>query len=423
MDHRHIMPLIFFGLAAIFTSCGSGGKRDNPTDSTEISPDTIRRDTITNPIRPTSALFLMDISKSMKGYFGTGDSRLLGVVNSFLNVSETNPVIHWFGTEEMKSGVSKNDFVNLTQQSISWADESDIRAMLQSMVTQSGKYNVCFLLTDGILSGSDDQIRNSPNRNYNIEKREWMSGEIGNTFQNADSITALVVMYESKFTGNYSCYNNSGKYLKDKSRPYYIIAIGKWNYVKYVEQQLNSESSALNKPYKNYALFGDEETYKHIKFSYRSGIKNDTNGCLVIKSDIKRDGGDVILTSDISTLPDYIKTNDYFRSNLKLFVQENNKPEKELAISAENIVVDTSPEGGKICLLTIPSRKLAGRALNIRLRYKLPLWVKTFSDDDDSDIGSNLNEMNKTFNLEYLMNGFAGLQKTENIMNQTIKFK
>lgn len=427
MNTKSKLTFLLVGILSIVSGCGGNGGKcsDDNSDSLKIKEPKKPIEAVTElkPERPQSALFIMDISKSMIGYFGSGDSRLLGVVNSYLNLSTSDPIIHWYGVKEIP-GVQKKDFVNITKEDIEWSDESDITAMLQSMISQSGKYNLTILLTDGILSGSNKQIVNSKDRKFNIEKREWMAGEIGKLFQGRDSLAALVVMYEATFYGKYSCYNNDSRTLNEKTRPYYMFIIGQWQYVKYVEGQLSNEnSSILNKPYKYYAFFGDERTYEKINFSYKSGIKGVENGKHIIKTEAKKDNGVVEFTSDVSMLPNYMKSQDYWNKNLRLFVQEERKPEKVLISESYSVSIDTISNNKIICTLSIIASKLSRRNLNIKLQYSAPEWIDKYSDDDDLDILVNPSDINKTFNLKYLMNGFTEFQDSILVSNQTIEFK
>lgn len=427
------IPLLA-GLICCTAACG-GNRTQSPSDGSkcecvECTDANCDKDSCTcaegtsvsrpeSPERPESSIFLMDISKSMKGYFGSGDSRLLGVVNSYLNLAVSEPSIRWFGKSETE-GVRKDDFDNITQASIDWSDESDIKSMLQSMVVHSKEYDICFLLTDGILSGSNGQISNSPGRKYNIEKREWMAGEIGKIFEGNDSLSAILVRYTAVFNGTYSCYNNDSRRLPNKERPYYIIAVGKWKYVKYVEEQLREGKS---KPYDFYAMYGDRQTYKGVRFSYRDGIrKKDGDGSLVIKGDVRRDG-DVVFVADITALPDHMRTSEYWKNNLRLYVQEKAHPEKVLMSDAFSVSVDTVSARKVECRLSVKASRLVGRNLILRVGYESPSWIEECTDYDDLDILSNPRKMSLTFNLKYLAEGFKGLQNEEYVICQTIKFK
>lgn len=406
-------------LLQLFIACNNENKdKDEPDTIKENISDTVKNDSAITI--PEKSMMLMDVSVSMKGYIGSGDSRLLGVVASYLNVSQNEPSIVLFGENEKT--ITKEEFINkLNTKSISWSNESDLKSMLKSMVSHCTNNDICFLLTDGILSGSNKQISNNPE--FNIEQREWLSAEINKIFRDNKELSALMVKYNATFKGNYSCYNNNSVNINGKERPYYIIAIGKSKYIKYLEEKLvDAKSKILNKPYEDYALFGDESTYNRLKFSYNSGIKSIDNGQMIIKSEVIKDG-DVILSADVSFLPPYMQMTSYWENNLELSVQNGQKSAKELAKEFYNISIDSISNTGKNCKITIQARKLKGRSLNIKLRYEMPSWIEKYTDENDLNIRLDPLKMSQTFNLKYFAEGLSALQNDENMINQTIKFK
>lgn len=370
-------------------------------------------------VSPESSMMLMDVSVSMKGYIGSGDPRLKGVIASYLNISKNEPTISLFGEKEERP-ISKDVFLNKLNDkaSISWSHESDLKGMLKSMVNHCKTHNVSFLLTDGILSGSNAQISKSPDRKFNIENREWLSSEIKNIFKSNDSLSAIIVRYKANFNGTYSCYNNDSKSI-NKERPYYVVAIGKWAYIKYLERELvNSKSKVLDKPYEDYAMFGDEVTYNKLKFSYNSGVKElDKEGYMIIKSDVRKEG-DVILTTDVTILPSYMQNPIYWNNNIELSIRKKGENGKDLSKDIYEITVDP-----KTCKITIPAYMLTKRELNIKLRYDIPSWINEYTDENDLNIASDISKMSQTFNLKYFAEGLSSLQNSENVINQTIKFK
>lgn len=415
---------LFCSVLLTLASCNQATK-----DGTEYEQTKMDRDTCATQIGetekleislPESSMMLMDISVSMKGYLGSGDSRFKGVIASYLNVSKNEPTISLFGNTE-ESLISKDDFISKlnNKSSISWSHESDLKGMLKSMVNHCDENDLCFLLTDGILSGSNKQISESFQRKFNIENREWLSSEIKNIFKGNDSISALIVKYNANFNGTYSCYNNDSRSISNRDRPYYIVALGKWAFIKYLEEELmNSKSKVLDKPYDNYALFGDENTYKKLKFSYNSGIKGiDKEGYMIIKSDV-RQGGDVILSTDVTLLPSYMRTPIYWNNHLELSIMKKGESGKPISKDKYSVTLDS-----KICKVSIPAYILTGRELNISLRYDIPSWINEYTDENDLNITSDLHKMTQTFNLKYFAEGLAALQNNENVINQTIKFK
>jgi hypothetical protein len=140
---------------------------------------------------------------------------------------------------------------------------------------------------------------------------------------------------------------------------------------------------------------------------------------LIIKSDVKKDG-DVVLSSDISFLPEYMRTVEYWNENLELNVHEKAKTPILLDKNQYDISIENNSSKIK---LSIRAHKLVGRELDIKLKYAVPTWINDYTDENDLDIHSNPSKLNKTFNLKYFVGGFEAIQINEYIKKQTLKFK
>lgn len=417
-----IIPIL---LCFAFANIGCGGKqRTGSTDDPQERNDT---DTVAGPsvpsdtvaVKPNSATLLFDASGSMHGYLNTSDSRFVGVISSFENIPNSIN-IRMYGTSEGEP-IESTEFDNmLSNRNINWSNESDLKAMVQSMINHVKTDDVCFLITDGILSGSNAQIKSSPDRSYNIRQREKMSNDLSAMMNGkAGKLSALIVRYNATFNGTYSCYNNDGKKLTNKERPFYVIALGKWCYIKYLEDVLKEgkEQKGISTSFEDMVMIGDNLSYKQLKLSPSKGI-NPKDGKLVIK---QGKGNDLItLSANISCLPSYMQTEDYFKSNLELFVQHSGQSLKDL----EKYELSVISEKGKPKLkIDIKSGTLVNSKLVFRLKHSLPDWIETKSDDNDLDIATNPFKLNKTFNLKFFIAGFGTLHDGKYIKEQTMEFK
>lgn len=373
--------------------------------------------------QPSSATFLFDISGSMKGYLqSSGDSRFLGVTTFFENIP-SKIVFRLYGKKEGES-IERAKFNRmLNDRSIKWSDESDLIAMVRSMKAHvdSGDH-ISFLLTDGILSGSDADIRNSPDRSYNKNMRQTMSENLSHLFSSPkDSLCVLIVRYKAKFRGPYSFYNNSSDSLDNKDRPFFIIAFGKWKYVKYVEQKLievKAANDGIATPYEDILMLGDACSYQKVKLSAAEGL-NPKDGRLVIKKGYQKEN--IALSADLRQLPAYMQTLDYMKANIELYVKRASKKE-EIAIDKDYYEISVD-DAKKQLRISIKATQVKESDLIFKLKYAQPEWVETKSDDDDSDIKSNSSKLDKTFNLKYLVAGFKNIQKGKYIREQTLVIK
>lgn len=216
MKTKHFIIPMLFCAALVNIACGGkttpGPKSESGNDTIDTTPQRIVVvDTIVR--KPSTSTLLFDASGSMHGYLNSsGDPRFIGVISHFENMSG-NTVVRLYGKEE-GNPIERTDFDRmLNNRKIEWSNESDLKAMVRSMIGHvGGGDDICFLLTDGILSGSDADINDSPDKSYNIRMRQKMSEDLSSLLsEKKGEICALIARYNAKFNGKYSCYNNDGK--------------------------------------------------------------------------------------------------------------------------------------------------------------------------------------------------------------------
>lgn len=424
---QFVIPL-FLCATLVNVACDGGSKSEQNTETENDSVDTVQKvnvDTLLDTLvrKPASTTFLFDASGSMHGYLNSsGDSRFIGVISYYENMSD-NTVVRLYGKNE-GNPIERTDFGRmLNNGKIEWSNESDLKAMVRSMIGHvDGGDDICFLFTDGILSGSDADINNSPERSYNIRMRQKMSEDLSSILSKKEgNLCALIVRYKAKFNGKYSCYNNDGKRLVNKDRPFFVIALGKWGCIKYIEQKLNESKAAngITTPYEDIVMIGDASSYQKIKLSAAEGL-NPKGKYLVIKKDFRNES--VTLSADLGELPAYMQTDNYMNANIELYVQHGQKAEKVLDKGYYEISVNDI-NGKKMLRLNIKSSQLKNTELTFKLKYALPEWIETKSDDNDLDIVTNPVKLDKTFNLKYFVAGFTTLHKGKYIKEQSLYFK
>ena len=428
MKAKHFIIPMLFCAALVNIACGGNsnsgsksGTKDDTTDTTDTAQSRVVIDTIVR--KPSSSTLLFDASGSMHGYLNSsGDPRFIGVISHFENMAN-NTVVRLYGKEE-GTPIERTDFDRmLNNRKIEWSNESDLKAMVRSMIGHvSGGDDICFLLTDGILSGSDADINDSPDKSYNIRMRQKMSEDLSSLLSDKrGELCALIARFNAKFNGKYSCYNNDGKKLINKDRPFFVIAIGKWGCIKYIEGKLNETKTAngITTPYEDIVMIGDAYSYQKIKLSAAEGL-NPKGGKLVIKKEFRNEN--VALSADLGVLPAYMQTDDYMNSNIELYVQHGQKAEKALDKDYYEVSVN-SVNGKKILRLNVKSSQLKDSKLTFRLKYTLPEWIEAKSDDNDLDIATNPAKLGKTFNLKYFISGFTTLHNGKYIKEQSLDFK
>ena len=372
----------------------------------------------------------------------SNDSRFYGAIASLVNLANVDSC-YLYGEKEEK-GIDKESFNTLlNKRDIKWSAESNIKSMIGSMIEHINNkgYDICLLVTDGILSGSNEDIEN--NRSYNISQKEALSLNIAALFEKeSDKMSALIIRYEAKFNTSktikkggwyYYCYNNDQKIINNQDRPFFIIVVGRWKCIKYLEGELNkaiaesmlSESNfpKLSTP-TDMALFGENfGIYDNIELKFGNGISRSGTKLKIEQSYYDRDSL-IRFTADISELPSYMRDPNYMKENVELSVKKQGESNVRTLADKDYQLQIKEKNEKTVLKLSIKARKLRNSQLVFKMNYSEPKWIADNSDDNDLDILENPSvKMGKTFNFWYLAHGFSALQKNKTIKEQTLEFE
>lgn len=419
--------ILFLFMTFIICSCGGNGTKElSESTQKEGINDKMKEtaDSLSNSISsPVSAELLIDASVSMKGYVDTSnDPRFNGVISSYLFLVK-NMNVSLFDTKK-QDPVSVDVFLKqLNNRKINWSKESDLFAMIKEMVecVDHGKKDFSILITDGIMSGSNEEIRNSPNGAYNIVSRHIMTNKIKHLLEGKE-MAVIIVKYSSKFKGTYYCYDNTHVNLDDKDRPYYSIICGKREQIAYLNKELTEKKNPNLCSYDNLLVVGEKLPF-NIKLSHSHGIKtNQSQKKLIIKKEVRDgDDGEVGLTADLINLPAYMQNEEYMNRNIELFITYKNNEEKIFEKQYYKVSVESKGENKRL-ILTIKAKPLRGSNIRVKINYAYPDWFEHVSCDDDKDIVNNASVLQRTFNFKYFVNGFTTLQKGDVVKEQEFNF-
>ena len=179
-----------------------------------------------------------------------------------------------FDTKEQPE-ISRDEFINLINtRKVSWSDESDLTKMIGSMVKKvnDGSVGISYLITDGIMSGSNQEVRESVDRSFNITSRGTLTARIADAVSACnDDIAILLIKYISSFTGKYYCYTNVDQVdFKENQRPFYVVAVGNRKLVKELVEKTQKEELLSNN--QGLLLLGDGISLKSpYKITLSSG--------------------------------------------------------------------------------------------------------------------------------------------------------
>lgn len=372
----------------------SGEKPDTSVASPPPSSDSIK------PHSDIKSQVWIDASYSMKGYVDTKEgSRFYGMIGALGTLKEISGIA-LFGTSlgDLDSYDSFNK--KLENKDIQWCKESNLTSMIKHAVKTSSNSNV-FIITDGIMSGSDKQI--SKERTYNILHRDQLTQEIQSVL-NGMNVAINVSQYSLKYRGKYYHYDNSDKFLDEKNRPLYIITVGPKEKVDDVINNTFANNEMLKT--NNSLTYGDV----NMPFGIKMNISNvnilsrekNTNNYSLNKKYIREQGIDELTFNlGVSMLPGYMKELEYFKKNGHL----QSKRLKEGDNAYKDIKVNNIEYNNGKLSITINKSLINQVSLRYVLDYADPAWIKQSSTDDDKLKYSD----QTTFNFEYFMKGLSVL--------------
>ncbi|MGM9794459.1 MAG: hypothetical protein ACI3Y8_09760 [Candidatus Cryptobacteroides sp.] len=417
--HRALLLILSF---VLILSCGRGKTGPAHESESDFPEEIVETDNSLSeaPALNRSAVLYMDCSGSMKGYLGTKqDPKFNGVVSALLNRMSSRA--YFFdvndNTKKEKPIAEFKALLTTEKHRIEWKDESNLKAMIESMVNvvNTGSAGIAYLVTDGIMSGSNAQIKTYEHLSHVTS--EAMMSEVSSVVKTCKpGLSILVVKYLSKFTGKYYNYKNDSSNLEEVLRPFYVIAIGERTLIKELQFDVEKEDSSNPlRDSKGVLLLGDDYPYNlNTTVRRQTGIISD-NGQIRIGAKSFRYTDTVSVVGSTIPLPAYMRNKDYFKKNALVMCQLNQNGEfTELAKDSYSIGADE-----KSFTLGITAGRLRGNSLIMKLKFELPSWVYTTSTDDDSTVDL----IPRTFNFKYLVQGLSGINKDEYITKvDTLKF-
>lgn len=201
------------------------------------------------PVEPSKgeikATIFFDNSSSMKGYANANQNVYLDVLSDLRGFyPNTDAVI---GNEKVLGGELIDRIrlhqIDYSNESLLYHDIDLIASKVQKELDDSLRKTLplCFYLTDGIMSGSDEQIKRDSE--YNKIHAQDLQNQICAVLSDKDSIGISVYQFKSHFVGEYWAYDNEHHPL-NAMRYFYVMAIGSRSVLANFKQKVDSINSS-----------------------------------------------------------------------------------------------------------------------------------------------------------------------------------
>lgn len=357
------------------------------------------------PIEPTKediyATIYFDNSISMKGYASANPNHYLDVVADLRSFYPgTNAYI---GDEEIP-GDKLIDRIRLnqidyTKESLLYRDLELIASHAQHILEDSlqRKEVLNFYITDGIMSGSDDDIRKDGE--YNKIHAQDLQNQIRDALRGKDSIGLSLYQFKSKFDGIYWAYDNENHKLNNAPlRFFYVIAIGSRPTLANFKQKVDSLSSDVSSkfhPIAQWHAIDNHVINTDLSVGPNGAVNIKGNAYLYKPEVINRNGGFITFNLDSRVLCNqYVENMDSLAS--VSFIEINGRRVSNILISFD--------KKAHAFTFKLPSVNLA-KQISVRLtipRRKYE-WIEASTNEDDKYM-FNMPDL-RTFLFDKFMQG------------------
>lgn len=346
------------------------------------------------PLKLMRVNVYIDNSSSMKGYFESPNvAPLIEVLSGITQYYQSGITGYYIEKNALKKYDWNQLTADLTAKKLSnYSDafqlDGLIRHIMDNYAKDSAGNNVInFVLTDGIPSGTNDEIRNSAERQFNKTSASLLQTRIATAFGGINGIAASVYQFTSGFDGKYWFYNNDTAIKHWPKHPFYLIAIGNKDLVMELAEK---EASGLQFfEANNKVHFGavNEKKFTLGSTAFEPGTYT------VASTAFDEEGKEELninVQLSLSGLPYFARTQDFLKNNMTLEFDDK-------------AIFDFKVEGK---MLTIPLhvRRMTTHRLNVKIKNTTPMWVDNATSLDDK-MEKDTDLAVKTFNLKYLVEG------------------
>lgn len=353
----------------------------------------------------------LENSKSMDGYISmpTNDFKnniydlLVNIKNKNwgdLSLSYLNSVVT-FNIDSVSTNQQIKDFIlSVTPNTFSSRgndrNTSDIANILEYVLTNDvSKGNLAIIVSDFILSPSESV---SSEMYFSTQKTNIKSA-FYNAFNQQPDIALTALQFKSEFSGTYSDMNNSPIHLTKAMRPYYIWFLGTTQQIAAISQLLSNRNASWPSQIIYFAPKPEQLSYRIDKDAARLGTFSFVKGCncKIQKAEKGKSGFGFAVKANFSS---FLPQSNYFDDSSNYSI---NSTSGYSITSVNSIGSNLNNYTHEIHLQATGNQ--IGSESEIEVKRKLPNWVSSASNRNDTKTGTDTLQLSQTFGLEVLLSG------------------
>lgn len=372
-------------------------------------------------------MFYIETSASMRGYMH-GGTRFQNVVHDMIGRIDAAyynivPFVTNTVTEGIETYHSSSDYSQRLQRGdFLWGIHTPLHELFQSLLDSLDTGDITIFITDGIISGSNQELIDNPF--FNKENRTFFKNQIRRAFaRHRDELGVAIFAFTSDYSSTtttprrvYYDFRNNAYPLPFTDRPFYVFVFGHRDLIPDFERNVLQQTAEFN--YLESLYIGVHMPVKvHTRFISHLGRLQQRPNCIIKPSTIeasRRFGPNnpmqFAIGLDLSTFPKYAQNCTFLNNNLIIYdnpdIAVSNVNARVFDNSIRELLnpVDRQRNSRTTHYIELTIDQLYASSSTLDLAIKMPPnnWYKEWSADCDENIQANDNQ---TFNFEYLMDG------------------
>ena len=287
---------------------------------------------------------------------------------------------------------------------------TNLNSIIAMILNRTNENTISILLSDNIYSISGSQtapVLLSECKNKTLQAFLGKSKELN--MQHQYSLSTTIIQLHSQFSGNYWDYKHPvGKASQQLNckRPYYMCVIGINDLISDFNNKFNvNEMNGYKNKYTLTEINALSPKCSVLANTYKTGRFRKVNGTTIreVSTDKHKNKFALALAVDLKDIP----LSDDEKCDVNLFETTEGYVIDEIVKIDEATIAPIDVQSVQNCthIVKISTSNYNITSFSLKMKRLLPEWIGLSSSIDDTKIGVDTDEQNKTFGMSYFVNG------------------
>lgn len=373
-------------------------------------------------IKPTVNIYIEN-SGSMNGFINKTSEYQDAIQNMVVwleyHYDTENIKLHYINErvilKEKPSNIQLSDFAQKMLTPVEFKSNgngasTNLNSIIAMILNRTDENTISILLSDNIYSISGSQtapVLLSECKNKTLQAFLGKSKELN--MQHQQSLSTTIIQLYSQFSGNYWDYKHpTGKASQQLNckRPYYMCVIGINDLISDFNNKFNvNEMNGYKNKYTLTEINALSPKCSVLANTYKTGRFRKVNETTIreASNDKHKNKFALALAVDLKGIP----LSDDEKCDVNLFEATEGYVIDEIVKIDDATIAPIDVQSVQNCthIVKISTSNYNITSFSLKMKRLLPEWIAMSSSIDDTKIGVDTDEQNKTFGLSYFVNG------------------